>query len=210
MTKTIIFDLGGVYFSDGTKNAIKVISEKYKIAPENVQSVLKGELGTKYRVGEITVDEFWDGAKKIWNMDAPNEDLSAIWLEGYKPIEGMEELVKNLKESGHQLLFLSDNVAERVKYLEEKFHFMENFEDGVFSHIAKIRKPNLEIYKLALEKARGEVRIYIDDKPELLEPAKELGMETVAFNSAEQLEAELKKLGVEFKEIEKAIDYKIA
>jgi HAD superfamily hydrolase (TIGR01509 family) len=198
MAKTIIFDLGGVYFSDGTKNAIKIISEKYNISLKDVQNALKGDSGTKYRTGHITANEFWNEAKKLWNIDVPNEELSKIWLEAYKPIDGTENLVKRLKNSGNELLFLSDNVEERVKYLDEKYNFIRNFDDGVFSYLAKVRKPNPDIYKLILEKVHNKNSIYIDDNPELLKPAKELGIEVIAFKNAFQVENELRRMGVEF------------
>jgi hypothetical protein len=37
---------------------------------------------------------------------------------------------------------------------------------------------------------------YIDDKPAYLEPAKDLGMEVIAFKKVSQLEADLKQLAV--------------
>jgi hypothetical protein len=38
--------------------------------------------------------------------------------------------------------------------------------------------------------------VYIDDKPEYLEPAKQLGMAVIAFKNAEQLETDLVKLAL--------------
>ena len=64
MIKTIIFDLGGVYFTDGTSKAIKIISEKFGLNREIVSDVFKGEIGTKYRKSEISHEEFWKLAKK--------------------------------------------------------------------------------------------------------------------------------------------------
>lgn len=196
MIKTIIFDLGGVYFTDGTKQAIEVISEKYNLDPEKVKAVLKGELGTKYRIDEITADTFWEEAKKYWNIKASSAELAQIWLDGYKPIEGTIDIVKRLKEKGYELLFLSDNVKERVGYLQEKYNFLSYFKDGVFSHIAKTRKPDPKIYLLALEKSSNPIEdcLYIDDNLKLVESAEKLGMKGVQFINPDQLESELKTL----------------
>ena len=49
MIKTIIFDLGGVYFTDGTQRAIDIISKEYNLNKDEVANVFKGEIGTKYR-----------------------------------------------------------------------------------------------------------------------------------------------------------------
>lgn len=208
-TKTIIFDLGGVYFTDGTKQAIHSISEKYNIPPEKIKAVPKGELGTQYRTGEITADIFWEKAKNYWGIIASSDDLANMWLKGYEPIDGTANLIQRIKKAGHELLFLSDNVKERVEYLSEKYNFLPNFKDGVFSHEAGIRKPNPKIYQLVLEKASNiaENCVYIDDKLELLEPAKKLGMEAVQFIDPNQVESELRKLGVEFEKLNKELKY---
>ncbi len=200
MIKTVIFDLGGVYFTDGTAEAIEKIGAAYRLPGEKVAEVLKGELGTQYRVGSLTAEEFWERAKERWGLQVPPGELSAIWLEGYAPIAGTGELVDRLGRAGYELLFLSDNVQERVDYLESRYGFLEKFSDGVFSHVVKRRKPDPKIYELALEKAScpPEECVYIDDKPELLEPAKRLGMEAIRFESAPQLEEALRDLGLRF------------
>jgi len=198
MIKTIIFDLGGVYFTNGSKNAIEEISKKYNIKKEKVADVLSGELGTEYRLGNLTADDFWDKAKSFWNLKEDKKILEEIWLNGYIPIEGTVELVKKLKENNYEILFLSDNVQERVNYLEKKYQFQQNFKDGVFSHIVKVRKPNIKIYLLVLEKtnSKPEECVFIDDKEKLLEPAKSLGMDGIEFKDADQVTVELEKLGV--------------
>ena len=63
---TVIFDLGGVYFTDGTTRAIEQISATCGIPEESVRHVLMGNLGTRYRVSEIGSGEFWEGAKNHW------------------------------------------------------------------------------------------------------------------------------------------------
>ena len=70
MIKTVICDLGGVYFTDGSSTAIEQIAATYQIPEENVRSVLMGDLGTEYRTGEITADQFWDRARAYWGLAA--------------------------------------------------------------------------------------------------------------------------------------------
>ncbi len=198
MIKTIIFDLGGVYFTDGVKKAIQSISATYGVSPEKVQDILKGELGTKYRIGAVTAQGFWDQAKAYWKIEADNDDLALLWFLGYTPIEETVRIITQLREASYELLFLSDNVQERIEYLENKYHFLHHFKDGVFSHIAKTRKPDPAIYKLVLEKTSNlpEECVYIDDKEALLLPAQELGMKTICFQNPEQLRDDLKNFGV--------------
>ena len=72
------------------------------------------------------------------------------------------------------------------------------FCDGIFSHLVKRRKPDPVIYQLILAKAShaAEACIYIDDKPDFLKPAQDLGMTIIAFKNSSQLEDELKALSL--------------
>lgn len=196
--KTVIFDLGGVYFTDGTKRAIDIISQRWNLDQSKVADVFKGKIGTAYRESQISHEEFWRQAKETLGIDAPMEELAEIWLNGYVPIEGTVEIIKELKEKGYEILYLSDNVQERIDYIEEKYHFLQYFKSGVFSHIAGVRKPNPKIYQLALEESSNPAEncVYIDDKPNLLEEADKLGMSTIAFVNADETRKKLRELGI--------------
>lgn len=204
--KTVIFDLGGVYFTDGTKRAIDIITQRWNLDQSKVADVFKGKIGTAYRESQISHEEFWRQAKETLGIDAPMEELAEIWLNGYVPIEGTVEIIKELKEKGYEILYLSDNVQERIDYIEEKYHFLQYFKSGVFSHIAGVRKPNPKIYQLALEESSNPAEncVYIDDKPNLLEEADKLGMATIAFVNADETRKKLIELGVNL--IEKEIE----
>jgi hypothetical protein len=59
MINTIISDLGGVLFTNGTKKFVKSISTRYKLDPKSVMEVMNGEIGSKYRENQISKDAFW-------------------------------------------------------------------------------------------------------------------------------------------------------
>lgn len=50
-----------------------------------------------------------------------------MWVEGYEPILGTVDVVEKLSQLGHELIFLSDNVKERVEYLDKKYSFLRKF-----------------------------------------------------------------------------------
>ncbi len=200
MIRSVILDFGGVYFTDGTSKVIKDISTTYGVPEQNVTDVLHGDLGTEYRIGKVTADQFWSGAKESWGIDAENRRLAPMWIQAYEPIQGTVEIVDRLNTAGYEMLFLSDNVQERIEYLEEKYPFRHRFKDGVFSHLAGTRKPDPKIYEMVLEKSSHPAQecLFVDDKPHFLEPAKMLGMSVIAFECPEQLEYELKSSGLDF------------
>ena len=200
MIRTVILDFGGVYFTDGTSKAIKEITATYGVPEPRVTEVLHGDLGTAYRIGGMTADQFWSGAKEYWGIEAENSRLAPVWIQAYEPIQGTVEMVDRLNTAGYEMLFLSDNVQERIEYLEEKYRFRHRFKDGVFSHVAGTRKPDPKIYEMVLAKSSHPAQecLFVDDKPHFLEPARMLGMSVIAFESPEQLKRELKSLGLDF------------
>lgn len=197
--RTVIFDLGGVYFTDGAKRFVRKLGELYGIPEDKVLEVIGGDLGKQYRTAEITPSDFWQKAKEHWGLDMDTARLSKLWLDGYEPITGTVKLVERLAAAGYENLFLSDNAPDRVDYLESRYKFLGKFKGGVFSHVTKARKPHEKMYTAVLAVASHPASqcVYIDDKPHLLEPAKVLGMHTIAFKTPEQVEHDLRQLGLE-------------
>ena len=200
MIRTVICDLGGVYFTDGSAKAIECINAAYDIPVDRVGDVSMGDLGSRYRLGRISAAEFWDGAKESWDLQVSTDEIASVWLGAYEPIEGTVALVDRLRAAGYELLFLSDNVQERIDYLESTFRFLHRFKDGVFSHLVGLRKPDPRIYELALAKAShpADQCVFVDDKPLMLEPAVRIGMSAIAFETPDRLETELLALGLSF------------
>ena len=199
MIKAIIFDLGGVYFTDGTKEAVKKISERYKLNSEELSEFFgaKSRTGKQYRQGKIASKQFWNEFEKKFKININEEELTKLWISFYKPIEGTIGIIKKLRKKGIKIYFLSDNVKERSEFLQAKFNFLENFDGGIFSHEAGITKSGgVKIFKIALEKAGNKPHeaIFIDDKEDYVKTAKILGMNAIHFKNSKQLEKEIKRL----------------
>lgn len=197
MYKFILFDLGGVLFTNGTKKFISNLSTRYNIPLIKIQEIIDGNIGTQYREGKIGRDEFWRKVIGLLNLKEDANLLEKEWIDGYKLIEGTKDIILSLKGK-FKLFYLSDNVEERVQKLNDKFGFLRWFDGGIFSHNLGIRKPNPLIYKAALEKANTipAEAIFIDDKPHFLIPAKEMGITTIWFESPEKLKKKLQQLNI--------------
>lgn len=192
MVKLILFDLGGVVFTNGTKKFVADIAARYGIKPEDALNVLDGDIGTKYREGQIGRDEFWKLVLDALPLKESVDDLEKEWIGNYELIPGTKEIIERLRVK-YKVMYLSDNVKERVDKLDARFGFISWFDGGIFSHEVGVRKPNPKIYEFALQK--GEVKpdeaVFIDDKPKMLEPAKQMGMTGLLFESPEKLEKDL-------------------
>lgn len=199
MIKSIIFDLGGVYFTDGTKQAVKKISKKYRLPTEKVSKFFgtKSEIGKLYRQGKITSNQFWNEFEKLFKLKVNAQELTKLWISYYKPIKGTINLIKALKRKKIRIYFLSDNVKERSKQLQSQYRFEENFDDGVFSHkIGLTKSDGIGAFKIALELTKNQPKevIFIDDKEDYVKMAKRLGMNAIHFRNPNQLQKEIGRL----------------
>lgn len=197
MVTVLAFDLGGVLFSDGTKDFVAHLHRAYGVDPARAGQLLTGDLGSRYREGRLTRDDFWSALRQTLGLSASQDDLAARWIDGYRLNEGTRDLIQELSRH-HDVYYLSDNVAERVEAIERRYGFLRLFTGGVFSHEAGVRKPHPRIYQLLLERAQAKARqvVFVDDKDWALAPAEQLGMTTVLFRDSSQVRHELVRLGV--------------
>lgn len=195
--KAVIFDLGGVLFSDGTRQFVEYLHDNYGVERSDANEVLAGDFGSAYRVGRMSRDEFWDRAIKFWEIDADTDTLEQQWISGYHLDEQVKELILALKKS-YDVYYLSDNVKERVEVKDAEHNFIRMFTGGIFSHDVGVRKPNPEIYRLIVERTGYEPSelVFIDDKVSALEPAADMGITTIHFTGAGEVRQELVKLGL--------------
>lgn len=197
MYKLILFDLGGVLFTNGTKKFIDNLSTRYNIPLVKIQEIIDGNIGTQYREGKISKNEFWQKVISILGLKENINTLENEWINGYELIGGTKDIILSLRRK-YKLYYLSDNVEERVRKLDQKFGFLQWFDDGIFSHKIGVRKPNPLVYKAALEKANAipAETIFIDDKPHFLIPAREMGITAIHFESPEKLKKNLQRLNI--------------
>lgn len=204
MIKAIIFDLGGVYFSNGTNIAFEKINSLIKVPKEKLEQVFHGKKkslrGLFYR-GKIEPDDFWKKVAQELQIDMSTaRKLREIWYSAYTPNPGMKELVLKLKKR-YKLIIFSGNTKERVAYLEKKYYLKQYFDEVVFSFEVGATKKEPIFYEALITtlnnlNVKPEEAILVDDKEKALEMAKSAGINTLLFKDAGQLKRDLKKLSV--------------
>jgi putative hydrolase of the HAD superfamily len=109
-------------------------------------------------------------------------------------------LARSLADSCRHLMAAINNESTELNlYRIRTFGLDRIFTVFVSSCFVGFRKPEQDIYRLALEMTQkpAEQCCFIDDRPLNLEIARRLGMHTIEMDHAEQLRGDLKKLGVE-------------
>ena len=200
--KTIVFDLGGVYFTSGTTLAIAKIKEIYNIEDETLLREIFTDKPTTegylLRKGLITIDEFEEQLfKKLGINRKERKHTRYIWFGSYCVHFGIEELLQLLKKN-YRLVIFSGNVRERVEYLDNKCNFLRYFDDTVFSFDYQKNKNEIEFYKELIKhlKCEPSEALLIDDEKKNILIARSMGMNGIHYYYTEKLIEDLKKYDI--------------
>lgn len=122
------------------------------------------------------------------------------WIEMLgEPFHGTVEILRQLKASGkYKLYALTNWSAETFPFAVARFDFLTWFDGVVVSGTEKIRKPAPEFYQLLLDRYQVDpaAALFIDDNYRNVLAAEKVGIKSIHFKSAEELSAELEKLGI--------------
>lgn len=199
MIETIIFDFGGVIVNHTDPTTFEYVSKRFNIEYEAVASTIN-ELLVEYHKGKISDKEFWIRFSKKVGKDLPS-DYEKFWKETYisevRRTPGVEEIITRLRKDGYKLGILSNTIPPHVKH-NRKMQYYDGFDVVILSCEVGMQKPDQEIYELTTKKLGTDPQncVFIDNLQENLEPARDIGMKTILFESAQQLKEDLIKLGV--------------
>lgn len=201
--KTIVFDLGGVYFTPGSFLAIEKIKEIYDIENEKLLREIFSDNphseGNLLRRGLITIDEFEEKLfSKLGINVKERKHTRYIWFGSYCIHYGIEDLLYALRKNKYRLLIFSGNVRERIDYLEKKSGFLKHFDDTIFSFDYHLNKNDIDFYRELIKHIECEPSeaILIDDEKKNVKIARSLGLNAIHYYYTEKLIEDLKKYDI--------------
>jgi len=197
LIKAIIFDMGGVVFKNVMDDTYEEVGKKFDIDPKLVKDESRS-LRIEWQLNKISTEEFFRRLASILKISDASS-LKDVWNEAFiencAPNKKAIEIIKKLKRQDYKVAVLS-NVTDMYTNHHRDRKDYDLFSFVFLSFELRMRKPEKEIYEYVINKmnVKFEECIFIDDKEVNLVTARKLGMKTILFQSAEQLEKELKKL----------------
>src|SRR5580765_894376 len=197
--RAVIFDIGRVLVKVDVARAIAGLSQGVSLSPQELWNAIENDprwsdwqegrispedwhfhLGNRLG-GSLTFEQF----KQVWN--------SALVAEPIQPEPFLEKLSGN-----YRLALLSNTDPMHMSEAEARFPFFRFFPVRIYSFRVGASKPNPFIYAEALRacKVRAEEAIFIDDVPAYAQAAQRLGMTGLVFRSHQELQTNLRDLGV--------------
>lgn len=199
--KAIIFDLGNVLIDfDHTIAAKKISRFTDKTWQEIFNLFFDSALTGLFEEGKISPENFFREVKKMLDLKLDYAEFVPIWNDIFFLTEKnriIYNLVKGLKRK-YKIALLSNINILHFGYLKEKFPVFDVFHYVLTSFEIGVRKPHPLIYEKTLEKLGVSPQnvFYTDDRPELIEKAKELGIRAFIFEDAEHLKQSLIENGI--------------
>jgi len=195
--ESVIFDWGGVLINDPAPSRLQYCANVLS-APEDALAEILARFMPDFQIGVISEDTFWERVCGQLNVATPQS--RSLWGDGfdaaYTPRPRMFALAAGLQQQGCKTAVLSNTEAPAVEYFARMGYDM--FDCLVFSCTEGMRKPELRIYEIAVEKLNSPPAqtVYIDDDPKYIEAAKQAGLNATLFETIEQVKSQLTDLGV--------------
>jgi FMN phosphatase YigB (HAD superfamily) len=198
--KAVIFDFGNVLYSFRVATFLEqlacrstcTVPELLKLMPEI------SRLAVAYETGLITSDQFFRRLTELAKIRISRQEFIDAYCAIFTRIESTASLIRRLKPR-YRLGLLSNT---------NEWHFENNirtvdvyplFDAVTLSYEVRAMKPAAAIYADMLQKLGLEAGacLYIDDIPEYVQAAKQLGMNAVVYTGHDALVRDLRALQIE-------------
>ena len=196
--RALIFDYGGVLMRTESQASREQLCRRLGLTlPQLYDLVFEGEDSQLVQLGRMTPDERWERIGQQLGLRSREEAL-ALRREMFAGDVLDQELVAYIRRlhGRFKTALLSNATLRLVSILRDDLHIEDCFDVIVISAQVGLMKPDPAIYHLTLDRlgVTPQQAVFIDDMPENVAAAMELGMRTIRFSSRDALLKELQPL----------------
>lgn len=197
MIKNVIFDVGKVLVEYDPDSYMERLGFDLKTRQAVNQAMFQNALWEESDRGKLSTEELLK--KFIFNGKEYKEEIT----KAYQMVGDTIELfpysvawIKELKQRGYRVYILSNYAEITYEQTKEKMEFLPYVDGAVFSFQCKWIKPEREIYEELCRKYSIEPResVFLDDRLDNIEQARNLGFCGIQFESYEQAVRELEPI----------------
>jgi putative hydrolase of the HAD superfamily len=196
---TLFLDIGGVLLTDAwDHNARRRAAKNFKLEWDEMENRHRLAFET-HEQGKLTFDEYLSQVVFYKKRPFTRAQFRIFILAQSKPYPETIELFAQLKiRHGLKIAVVSNESREMNAYRIRKFKldgFVDFFISSCFVHI---RKPDADIFRLALDIAQTPARqvLYIDNTPMFVQIAEGLGIRSILHTDYKSTCAKLASFGL--------------
>jgi putative hydrolase of the HAD superfamily len=198
--RALFFDVGGVLLTNGwDRGARRRAAQHFNLDWEEFED--RHELVVSaFEKGQLGLEGYLERSVFYKPRSFTREAFKEFMFAQSQPFPDTLAVIQRLADSRKYLLgTLNNESVELNLYRIDRFNLRDYFDVFFSSCFLGVKKPDEAIYRLALQMTQcpPEEFVFIDDRPLNLECARALGIRTLQFQNASQLEQDLRQLGVE-------------
>jgi len=197
--RTLIFDLGNVIVPFDFKLGYQRISALCGCPAAEIPVRIRSTgLVQPFETGQIPAEQFVRELCSVLGLNATYPEFCELWSSVFLPDTLIAEAFLGGLGERYRLLLLSNTNPIHFSMVKANYPLLGHFDDYVLSYEVRSAKPESKIYQEALTRAGCEPAecFFTDDMLINVEAARQHGMDAVQFQSASQLESELRTRGV--------------
>ena len=196
---TLFLDIGGVLLTNGWDHTMRrQAAKRFDLDYEEMNDRHHMTFGT-YEVGKLSLEKYLDRVVFYEKRPFSREDFRQYMFAQSQPLPGMLEFFTRLKQR-HRLIVaaVSNEGRELTQYRVRQFELHRLIDFFISSCFVHFRKPDEDIYRLALDtaQAKPEHAIYVDDRRMFVEVAQALGIQGIHHQRLELTQKALAALGL--------------
>ena len=199
----LFLDIGGVLLTNGwDHHARKRAAANFKLEWAEMEDRHHLNFGT-YEEGKLTLEEYLSRVVFYQKRPFTRVQFKRFMVAQSKPYPEMIEMCAQLKvQYGLKIVVVSNEARELNAYRIRKFQldrFVDCFVSSCFVHI---RKPDADIFRLALDIAQTPARqaVYIENTPMFVQIAQELGIRSILHGDYKATRSKLASFGLKVRE----------
>jgi putative hydrolase of the HAD superfamily len=197
---TLFLDIGGVLLTNGwDRHSRQRAAEEFHLDFAEMDERHHLTYDT-YEAGKLTLDEYLQ--RVIFYQERPfsKEEFRTFMFNRSQPYNEMIDLIRVIKARFHlKTVAVSNEGRELTRYRIQQFNLDEVIDFFISSCFVHLRKPDVEIYHLALDISQSppEQVVYIDDRAMFIEVANGMGIQGIHHTSYQATHKILMNLGLE-------------
>ena len=198
--RAIIFDIGRVLIRVDISRAMHGLADGLSLTPGEVWSAIQNDPHwLDWQEGRISPRDWHLHLTERLGASLTFDQFSEVWNRALDPVPIHSEALLEGLSKNYRLALLSNTDPIHMSHEEARFPFFRFFPVRIYSYKVGASKPDPIIYRKALQACavRAGEAVYIDDIAAYAEAATRLGMTGIVFQSPEQLQTELRGLGIQ-------------
>ncbi|HEX7754162.1 MAG TPA: HAD-IA family hydrolase [Niabella sp.] len=192
-------DIGGVLLTNGwDRNARAEAVKQFQLDAAELEDRHHLTFDT-YEEGKLLLDEYLDRIVFYEPRSFSKETFKQFMYDYSRPYDTMIQLLRKLKEKYNlKTVVVSNEGRELNQYRIETFQLNTFIDFFVSSSFVHFRKPDADIFKVALDMAQVPLDqiLYIDDRPLFVQVAEGLGIKGIIHRNYEATKSELATYGL--------------